>query len=74
MMLTVPPVLVVRLLKAVLPPTLALNKVAPVVSTARAWPPLTVPVKVTSPEPVLTMVAPAKVVVPATPKALLVVV
>ena len=51
----------------------SLNVVAPVLLATSVLPPSTAPVKVIAPEPVDTVVAPPRVVVPATLNALLVV-
>ena len=72
--LVVPLALVVRLVNAVLAPAAALKVVAPVLFRVRPKAPSTAPVKVMAPLPVLTVVSVAKVVVPPTLKALLVVV
>ena len=72
--LTVPPALLVRLVRLVTPPTAALKSVAPVEFAVRLKGPLTAPVNEIPPLPVETVVLPARVVVPATLKALLVVV
>ena len=76
--LLVPLALVVKLLSEVVPPAAALKVVVPVLFKAKLWLPATVPftapVKVMVPLPVLTVVLPPRVVVPAALKALLVVV
>jgi len=60
----VPPALVVKLVRGVEAPTVELNKVAPVLFATNACAPLTAPVKVMLPEPVLTVRPPLRVVVP----------
>ena len=74
MIAVVPPALVVRLVRLVTPPTAALKSVAPVEFAVRLKVPSTAPVNEIPPLPVETVVPPASVVVPATLKALLVVV
>ena len=61
--LLVPPASVVRLARAVVPPTAALNCVAPLVLTVRAWAPSTVFRNSTLDLP-FTVVAPASVTAP----------
>ena len=55
--LTVPPASVVRLVRGVVPPTTALNVVAPEALTTKAYPPSTVPVKLTA-DPEMVALAP----------------
>ena len=55
--ITVPPASVVRLVSAVDPPTAALNVVAPEALTTKAYPPSTVPVKLTA-DPAMVASAP----------------
>ena len=71
--LTVPPALVVRLVRLVTPPTAAPKSVAPVELTVRFLAPFTVPEKVMTPVPVDTVASVLRVVAPATLNALLVV-
>jgi len=59
-----PPALVVKLASGVVPPTVVLKRIVPVLLAVRAWAPLTAPVKVMLPEPALTVSPPLRVVVP----------
>ena len=61
-----PPASVVRLVRAVVPPTAPVSVVIPVLFNARLWAPLTVLPKLMLPLPALTAVVPARVAAPAT--------
>jgi len=68
-----PPALVVKLASGVVPPTVVLKRIVPVLLAASACPPLTAPVKVMLPEPALTVRPALRLVVPPKVTALFVV-
>jgi len=59
-----PPALVVKLASGVVPPTVVLKRIVPVLFAMSACAPLTAPVNVMLPLPVLTVSPPLRAVVP----------